>query len=112
MGRPDRHMLRIGSLVARWTAGAGARRRAARLAWNASEPAERSWSAVAASSAMSGWLGPTASLPGPLTHEEEAGGAAAAALPRPAPHRRGPAPAGALQAAGRRVRPALAPPAG
>ena len=113
MSSDNGHVPGNGGLVARLAAGVGARRRAARQAWNMSEPEERSWHIVAASSAMSGWLGPTATSPEPLNHQEEDGRAAvelprAAEPPRPARQRREAAPFGAVPAV-RRPRPAMVP---
>lgn len=109
MSADNGHVPGIGGLVARWAAGVGARRRAARQAWNMSEPEERAWHALEASSSMSGWVGPIASRPEPLAHQEE-DGRAAVVLPRPRParQRRDPAPFGAVPAV-RGARPAMVP---
>ena len=118
MSADNGHVPGIGGLVARLAAGVGARRRAARQAWEMSEPEERSWHNLAASSSMSGWLGPTATSPAPVNHQEEDGRAVEfpkpaerprpAEPPRPARQRREAAPFGAVQTA-RRPRPAMVP---
>ena len=112
MSANNGHVPGVGGLVARLAAGVGARRRAARQAWNMSEPEERSWHTLAASSSMSGWLGPTASSPGELRPEEDGRGAVeiprAAEPPRPVRQRREAAPFGAVPAL-HRARPAMVP---
>jgi len=99
------YMSRISGPVARWAARVGVRRRAARQAWAASTPEERSWNTLAASSAMSGWLGHNPGQPEPRTHEEQ-DRRAPVEIPSSARERTAPAPAA------RRARPTLAPPRG
>ena len=55
---------------ARLAAGVAERRHAARRAWAASDPSERAWDAMVATSTAAGWLGPTGG--GPLPPEVEA----------------------------------------